>query len=432
LQDIRLRTFIFISLIFLLSIVVSKLFGFDVAVIFFIISLIIYLISHIFWLNELSKWLDKPRASEIPDGKGIWQDIFSKIYKNYRFDTKSKKDLTTAMEQFVQAADALLDGVVSLNDSNEIIWCNKRAQLMFGIHPKKDLNKPIHHIFRNSEFKKYLDGENYETPLQIDTENYINHIEVKIIPFGRYQKLLTARDISAMLKNELVRKEFVSNFTHELKTPLTVITGFIETLDQPKNSLSKDTKEIFTLMSDQANRMKDLINDLLLLSNIEASLNKNRSEKISVKRLFENIKVSTTKINKKKQKIKFEIDNELNIYGSKSEIQSAFTNLISNAVRYTPEKGNILITWHLINNLPIMEVTDSGVGIPKNKINRITERFYRVDEDRSRSSGGTGLGLSIVKNIILQHQGQLEISSELNNGSTFKLIFPKDRIIKPS
>ena len=431
-QDIRLRTFIFISLIFLLSIVVSKLFGFDVAVIFFIISLIIYLISHIFWLNELSKWLDKPRASEIPDGKGIWQDIFSKIYKNYRFDTKSKKDLTTAMEQFVQAADALLDGVVSLNDSNEIIWCNKRAQLMFGIHPKKDLNKPIHHIFRNSEFKKYLDGENYETPLQIDTENYINHIEVKIIPFGRYQKLLTARDISAILKNELVRKEFVSNFTHELKTPLTVITGFIETLDQPKNSLSKDTKEIFTLMSDQANRMKDLINDLLLLSNIEASLNKNRSEKISVKRLFENIKVSTTKINKKKQKIKFEIDNELNIYGSKSEIQSAFTNLISNAVRYTPEKGNILITWHLINNLPIMEVTDSGVGIPKNKINRITERFYRVDEDRSRSSGGTGLGLSIVKNIMLQHQGQLEISSELNNGSTFKLIFPKDRIIKPS
>ena len=431
-QDIRLRIFIFISLIFLLSIVVSKLFGFDIAVIFFIISLIIYLISHIFWLNELSKWLDKPRASEIPDGKGIWQDIFSKIYKNYRFDTKSKKDLTTAMEQFVQAADALLDGVVSLNDSNEIIWCNKRAQLMFGIHPKKDLNKPIHHIFRNSEFKKYLDGENYETPLQIDTENYINHIEVKIIPFGRYQKLLTARDISAMLKNELVRKEFVSNFTHELKTPLTVITGFIETLDQPKNSLSKDTKEIFTLMSDQANRMKDLINDLLLLSNIEASLNKNRSEKISVKRLFENIKVSTTKINKKKQKIKFEIDNELNIYGSKSEIQSAFTNLISNAVRYTPEKGNILITWHLINNLPIMEVTDSGVGIPKNKINRITERFYRVDEDRSRSSGGTGLGLSIVKNIMLQHQGQLEISSELNNGSTFKLIFPKDRIIKPS
>jgi len=432
LQDIRLRIFIFISLIFLLSIVVSKLFGFDVAVIFFIISLIIYLISHIFWLNELSKWLDKPRASEIPDGKGIWQDIFSKIYKNYRFDTKSKKDLTTAMEQFVQAADALLDGVVSLNDSNEIIWCNKRAQLMFGIHPKKDLNKPIHHIFRNSEFKKYLDGENYETPLQIDTENYINHIEVKIIPFGRYQKLLTARDISAMLKNELVRKEFVSNFTHELKTPLTVITGFIETLDQPKNSLSKDTKEIFTLMSDQANRMKDLINDLLLLSNIEASLNKNRSEKISVKRLFEKIKASTTKINKKKQKIKFEIDNELNIYGSKSEIQSAFTNLISNAVRYTPEKGNILITWHLINNLPIMEVTDSGVGIPKNKINRITERFYRVDEDRSRSSGGTGLGLSIVKNIMLQHQGQLEISSELNNGSTFKLIFPKDRIIKPS
>ena len=429
-QDIRLRTFVFIALILLLSLIVSKLFSFDTAIIFFVITLIFYLISHIFWINELSKWLDKPKATQIPDGKGIWQDIFSKIYKNYRFDTKSKKDLATAMEQFVQAADALLDGVVSLNESNEIIWCNKRAQLMFGIHARKDLNKPIQHIFRNSEFKKYLDDENYESPLQVDTENYINHIEVKVIPFGRYQKLLTARDISSMLKNELVRKEFVSNFTHELKTPLTVISGFIETLDQPKNNLSEDTKKIFTLMSDQANRMKDLINDLLLLSNIEASLNKNRSEKISVKRLFENIKTSLTKLNKKKHNIKFDIDKELNIYGSKSEIQSAFTNLISNAIRYTPEKGNILITWHLINNLPIMEVTDSGVGIPKNKINRITERFYRVDDDRSRSTGGTGLGLSIVKNIMLQHQGQLEISSELNNGSTFKLVFPKDRIIK--
>jgi len=242
LQDIRLRTFIFIALILLLSLIVSKLFSFDTAIIFFVITLIFYLISHIFWINELSKWLDKPKATQIPDGKGIWQDIFSKIYKNYRFDTKSKKDLTTAMEQFVQAADALLDGVVSLNESNEIIWCNKRAQLMFGIHARKDLNKPIQHIFRNSEFKKYLDDENYESPLQVDTENYINHIEVKVIPFGRYQKLLTARDISSMLKNELVRKEFVSNFTHELKTPLTVISGFIETLDQPKNNLSERYK----------------------------------------------------------------------------------------------------------------------------------------------------------------------------------------------
>jgi len=209
-----------------------------------------------------------------------------------------------------------------------------------------------------------------------------------------------------------------------------VITGFIETLDQPKNNLSSDTKEIFSLMSEQANRMKDLINDLLLLSNIEASLNKNRSEKVSIFRLSENIKSSTSKLNKKNHKIKFNIDKKLNIYGSRSEIQSAFSNLVSNAIRYTPEKGNIFITWHLINNLPILEVTDNGVGIPKNKINRITERFYRIDEDRSRSSGGTGLGLSIVKNIMLQHQGQLEITSELNQGSTFKLIFPEVRVIK--
>ena len=185
-------------------------------------------------------------------------------------------------------------------------------------------------------------------------------------------------------------------------------------------------------MSEQANRMKDLINDLLLLSNIEASLNKNRSEKVSILKISENIKASINKLNKKEHRIKFNIDKKLNLYGSKSEIQSAFSNLVTNAIRYTPEKGKIIITWHLINNLPILEVTDNGVGIPKNKINRITERFYRVDEDRSRSTGGTGLGLSIVKNIMLQHQGQLEISSELNHGSTFKLIFPEDRIVVSS
>ena len=431
-QDIKFRTLIFLALILLVSYFASKIFSLTIAIVFLVISLTIYLISHLFWINELSKWLDKPKTREIPDGKGIWQEIFSKIYKNYRVETKTKKDLTTAMEQFVQAADALLDGVVSLNESNEIIWCNKRAQLMFGINPIKDINKPILHIFRNTEFKKYLEEENFDLPLQINTENSITHVEIKVIPFGKFQKLLTARDISAILKNEIVRKEFVSNFTHELKTPLTVITGFIETLDQPENNLSKDTKEIFLLMSEQANRMKDLINDLLLLSNIEASLNKNRSEKVSILKLSENIKSSTNKLNKKEHQIKFNIDKKLNIYGSKSEIQSAFSNLVSNAIRYTPEKGKIIITWHLINNLPILEVTDNGVGIPKNKINRITERFYRVDEDRSRSSGGTGLGLSIVKNIMLQHQGQLEISSELNHGSTFKLIFSEDRIVKSS
>ena len=431
-QDIKFRTLICLALILLLSYFASKIFSPSIAIIFLVLSLTIYLISHLFWINELSKWLDKPKTKEIPDGKGIWQEIFSKIYKNYRVETKSKKDLTTAMEQFVQAADALLDGVVSLNESNEIIWCNKRAQLMFGINAIKDINKPILHIFRNTEFKKYLEEENFDLPLQIDTENSINHVEIKIIPFGRFQKLLTARDISVILKNELVRTEFVSNFTHELKTPLTVITGFIETLDQPENNLSKDTKEIFLLMSEQANRMKDLINDLLLLSNIEASLNKNRSEKVSILKLSENIKSSINKLNKKEHQFKFNIDKKLNIYGSKSEIQSAFSNLVSNAIRYTPKKGKIIITWHLINNLPILEVTDNGVGIPKNKINRITERFYRVDEDRSRSSGGTGLGLSIVKNIMLQHQGQLEISSELNHGSNFKLIFPEDRIVKSS
>ena len=183
-------------------------------------------------------------------------------------------------------------------------------------------------------------------------------------------------------------------------------------------------------MNDQAVRMNQLINDLLLLSNIEASLNTNRSEKIDIKILFEKIKKNIKSINNKTHKINFKINSEINLYGSKNEIESAFTNIITNAIRYTPKKGEIKINWNLIHNMPIYEVIDSGIGIANKHIDRITERFYRVDDNRSRSSGGTGLGLSIVKNIMIQHQGELKITSKINKGSSFKLIFPSDRMLK--
>jgi len=208
-----------------------------------------------------------------------------------------------------------------------------------------------------------------------------------------------------------------------------VITGFIETLDASLIT-DKPTKQIFNLMMEQSTRMKRLIDDLLLLSNVESSLIKNRSEEINSKKLFEKIKKNIKLVDKGRHKIIYKINYQFNIYGSKQEIESAFTNLITNAIRYTPNDKVININWNAINYTPIFEVIDSGIGIEKKHINRITERFYRVDDDRSRSTGGTGLGLSIVKNIMIKHQGELNILSELNKGSTFKLIFPSDRLIK--
>ena len=380
-------------------------------------------------MHKLNTWLTKPSIEKLPQGTGGWESIFSKIYQDVRTRRKTKKNLATTIDQFILASDALLDGVIVINESNEIAWANKRAKTMFGIDSIKDKTQPIQYIFRNTEFTAYLDAEEYDQPIHIKTKNIIEDIEIRIISFGKLQKLIIGKDISVIIKNESIRKEFVSNFSHELKTPLTVITGFIETLDASLIT-DKPTKQIFNLMMEQSTRMKRLIDDLLLLSNVESSLIKNRSEEINSKKLFEKIKKNIKLVDKGRHKIIYKINYQFNIYGSKQEIESAFTNLITNAIRYTPNDKVININWNAINYTPIFEVIDSGIGIEKKHINRITERFYRVDDDRSRSTGGTGLGLSIVKNIMIKHQGELNILSELNKGSTFKLIFPSDRLIK--
>lgn len=428
-KDIRWNTFWFFLIQFFLYLFISKIISKEIALIILCGSLMLSILINAIWMHKLNTWLSKPSIEKLPQGTGGWESIFSKIYQDIRTRRKSKKNLATTIDQFILASDALLDGIIVLNETNEIAWANKRAKTMFGIDSIKDKTQPIQYIFRNTEFTAYLDAEEYDQPIHIKTKNIIEDIEIRIISFGKLQKLIIGKDISVIIKNESIRKEFVSNFSHELKTPLTVITGFIETLDSSLIT-DKPTKQIFNLMMEQSTRMKQLIDDLLLLSNVESSLIKNRSEKINSKKLFEKIKKNIKLVDKGKHKIIYKINHELNIYGSKQEIESAFTNLITNAIRYTANDKMIHINWNVINDIPIFEVIDSGIGIEKKHINRITERFYRVDDNRSRSNGGTGLGLSIVKNIMIKHQGELNILSEPNKGSTFKLIFPSDRLIR--
>ena len=428
-KDIRWNTFWFFLIQLCLYLFISKITSKEIALIIICTLLTIYILINAIWMHKLNTWLTKPSIEKLPQGTGGWESIFSKIYQDIRTRRKSKKTLATTIDQFILASDAIFDGIIIINESNEIAWANKRAKTMFGIDSIKDKTQPIQYIFRNTEFTAYLDAEEYDQPIHIKTKNIIEDIEIRIISFGKLQKLIIGKDVSVIIKNESIRKEFVSNFSHELKTPLTVITGFIETLDASLIT-DKPTKQIFNLMMEQSTRMKRLIDDLLLLSNVESSLIKNRSEEINSKKLFEKIKKNIKLVDKGRHKIIYKINYQFNIYGSKQEIESAFTNLITNAIRYTPNDKVININWNAINYTPIFEVIDSGIGIEKKHINRITERFYRVDDDRSRSTGGTGLGLSIVKNIMIKHQGELNISSELNKGSTFKLIFPSDRLIK--
>ena len=342
----------------------------------------------------LTKWLDNPSLSKLPHGTGVWQNIFTKHYQIMKVNKKSKKGLISALDQFTKAAEALMDGVIALNENNEIIWSNRKSQIMLNLNSRKDTGQPINYIFRNTDLIKYLEQENYEESIKVSLDSQTNKvIEIKIIPFGEKQKVMIAKDISQSIKIEAERKEFISNVSHELKTPLTVISGFIETLGSmfaPKNT---EQKKILKIMSGQANRMSKLIDDLLILSNVESSLFHNRSEKLLISTIITKLKKNISILNNKDHKIKYQIDVKLNIYGSKKEIESAFLNLITNAIRYTERNGSISISWGLINGLPIFEVKDTGSGIEQKHIKRITERFYRVDADRSRDSGGTGLGL---------------------------------------
>tara|TARA_B110001469_G_scaffold116193_1_gene121223 strand:+ start:1421 stop:2581 length:1161 start_codon:yes stop_codon:yes gene_type:complete len=385
---------------------------------------------HIFWVYKLSKWLNNPTLSNLPHGTGIWQNIFSKHYQILKDSKKSKKNLVSTLDQFTQAAEALMDGVVVLNENNEIIWSNRRSQVMLNLNSKKDTGQPINYIFRNTDLINYLEKGNYEESIKINLEaNSTKTIEIKIVMFGGAQKVLIAKDIGQAIKIESERKEFISNVSHELKTPLTVISGFIETLEDMFSISGEKQKNILKMMGDQAYNMSKLIDDLLLLSNVESSIFQNRSEKLLMNVIISKIKKNISILDSKRHRIKYQIDNNLSIYGSKKEIESAFLNLITNAIRYTDKDGFISISWGLINGLAIFEVRDTGCGIKPMHINKITERFYRVDADRSRNSGGTGLGLSIVKNIIKQHDGQLKITSEVGKGSSFKLIFNKESII---
>ena len=427
LQDIRWSTFWFLLLEIFIYFIISSIFSQKLAVVIVLATLIIFILIHIYWIYKLSNWVESPSLKNLPNGTGIWENIFAKLYRTYRQQKKSQTQLTTTLDQFIQAAEAINDGIVGVNEDNEILWSNKKAQKMLNINPKKDYNQPINYIFRNSDLSNYLIKENYENSINIHNTNNKLDIEIKATFFSENHKLITCRDLTSLKKIQNLRKDFVSNFSHELKTPLTVISGFLETLEDRKK-IDVQSKKIISLMSEQAHRMKKLIDDLLLLSNVESDYLQNRSEKVIMRDIFKKIKNEVSFIDQQQHKISYSLNNEINIYGSSTEIYSAFINLLTNAIRYTDKKGEITVSWNKINNDAIFQVADTGIGIPEKHLKRITERFYRVDEDRSRESGGTGLGLSIVKNIMHQHQGEIRVASEINSGSSFKLIFPSERI----
>jgi len=392
----------------------------------FIFLLILYVYNQTYYLISLDNWLNRPSQHTVPIGNNLWEPTFSKLYQFHKNIVKTKKDLGLALDQFILGAQALPDGVLSLDQSNHILWANKKIQRMLGIKLPDDLNKPITYIFRDTKLLDLIEANDNKKSISIIIDD--NKYQINLIEFGAENKLLICRNINNEEKSEAIRKRFISDVSHELKTPLTVIMGNSE-LMLNADIEQKQQKILLNATLDQAQRMNTLIADLISLNRVDTTKTIQRDKKVMVTDLKNQILSSLSSLRLKKDiSFEFNIDSKKNILGSFSEVYSALENLVSNAFRYT-DKGSISINWSIKKGQGIISVTDSGIGISKAHLNKITDRFYRVDTDRSRNSGGTGLGLAIVKNIMDHHNGSIEIKSDTSKGSTFSLVFPKERVL---
>lgn len=433
--DIRLKAIFFICTLAVVSLFVWLINTAIIGLLVFSTGLLFYIGSHISWLHQLQKWFKNPDLKNLPEGSGVWEGLFATLLKYERNNIENQNQLNAALERFNLTANAIPDGLVLLSPNNEIQWCTPNAEAQLGLDLKTDTNLPILNLVRDRLFIAHLNSEDYSEPFKLKSwRNPEVLYEIQLISLASKQKLLICRDTTQLEKVDAMRRDFIANVSHELRTPLTVVGGFLETLADTEGAVPENLKNYFNMMSEQTFRMRRIIEDLLALSTIESNIDEPEDTEIDIPKLLKQIQNDalglSQSIYKSKHKIELDIDPEINIVGAQSELQSAFTNLVSNAVRYTPKGGNIRITWSALNEQALFSVIDSGIGIEPHHIDRLTERFYRVDRGRSRETGGTGLGLSIVKHILIRHQARLEITSEVGVGSTFCILFPKTRVVK--
>jgi len=384
---------------------------------------------HVAKLAALIRWLRQPGATPLPEARGAWDEAFALLYRFERTAAREADRLSRALMRWRQAGEALPDGVVILDAQNRIEWCNEGAGRHFGLDLRADPGRPVTNLVRQPEFAAYIEAEDYAHAIPLRSEHGGGLVlSVQVIPYGEAQKLLLSRDITRLEKVETMRRDFVANVSHELRTPLTVLAGFLETMRELKLDPQR-TRDYMNLMAEQARRMQRIVDDLLALSTLESSPEPSLEERVNVYGLLARVKADAAALSGGRHHVTLDAMEGFDIAGAESEIASAFGNLASNAVRYTPEGGTVRLIWRASDGGAEFTVEDTGVGIEPQHIARLTERFYRVDRGRSRETGGTGLGLAIVKHALLRHQATLEIQSEPGKGSRFSARFPARRVM---
>ena len=386
----------------------------------------------------LSAYINQERLDVFAKGAGVsslsgfgaaWSEIFFRLQRIITGLRKDIEQIERQHKRFIEAFQASPNGIVMLDDQDQIEWCNAIAEQFLGLQFKRDALQRIHYIVRKPEFVQYMMSRQYEEPVVLEKMGSPSSLilRLQVFPFSENRRLILIQDITDLSKAEAMRRDFVANVSHEMRTPLTVMMGFLETV-QTLELPSEQKAQYLEMMMDQGKRMKNLVEDLLTLANLEANTQPAPMNSISMSYLMSLIKNDAYALSQGKHSLNFDLKTPCNLLGEEREVLSAFSNLVSNAIRYTPNVGSVSVTWS-VNAAGEGEfsVTDTGPGISPEHIPRLTERFYRIDRSRSRETGGTGLGLAIVKHVANRHQANLVIESTPGRGSTFTLRFPPAR-----
>ena len=426
-----LTRFVFlVSLAFIAGFITLSNFGPEWAIFVSISILSIPLLYSYINLRGLEKYIQSDSIENMPLPSGLWEEVLSRLKRLVRTLKQRMRNIEQQHDRFIEAFQASPNGIVMLDEDDQIEWCNSIAERFFGLVFKRDVMQRINFLIRRPEFILYLSNRNFEESLLLERMGPDSSLSLMLqaFPFGHRRHLLLIQNVTDLQKADAMRRDFVANVSHEMRTPITVLMGFLETVQSLE--LEKGQRDqYFDMMMSQAQRMKSLVEDLLTLANLEANTAPAVSNAVSIETLMALIKNDAEALSHGNHSFSFEVLEKNNILGDEREILSAFSNLVSNAIRYTPDAGAIHVKWGInAEGQGEFSVTDTGPGITSEHLSRLTERFYRVDRSRSRDTGGTGLGLAIVKHIASRHQAQLTIESTPGRGSTFKLLFPKERL----
>jgi two-component system phosphate regulon sensor histidine kinase PhoR len=386
-------------------------------------------LGQLVYLAALGNWLERPSLSTIPNGIGAWGEVFARLYRQQRASEIAQQRLIDNEERFRRTISALPDGIILIDASLQIEWCNPVAERHLGVSLKRDQGLRLTNLVRDPAFVAYITAGRYEQPLLFTPLSLPGAtLSLAVVEFEPARSMVLTRDITQSERVDAMRRDFVGNVSHELRTPLTVIKGFLESIIDGGSDLDSTRLHHLNLMHEQADRMHRLVEDLLTLSRLESQQGPDVEEEVDAAQLVSQVADEARTLSAGRHRISVEAQ-KLKIRGARDELRSAYGNLVSNAVRYTPVGGHITLRCVEQDGGIALQVQDTGIGVAAEHIPRLTERFYRVDKSRSRETGGTGLGLAIVKHVLIRHQARLDVQSDIGKGSLFSAWFPPARRI---